>query len=135
MGKRKLDKGMQDSVRFSIDFIELAFLAEACIPPVPIARHSFWMDLIYKHWHSMSEDERKRLFDWMNRTDRFDRSDEDCNLFYLRFNPDNQYIVTTEYKGEIKEHRCFKDDAIYQCGERAQHINEDFIIDVKKLEL
>ena len=30
---------------FQIDFFELAFLAEACIPPVPIARASFFADL------------------------------------------------------------------------------------------
>jgi len=30
---------------FQIDFFELAFLAEACIPPRPIARMMFWQHL------------------------------------------------------------------------------------------
>jgi len=32
--------------KFEIEFDELCFLTEACIPPVPIARAMFWEDMI-----------------------------------------------------------------------------------------
>jgi len=40
--------------RFKIDFLELYFLAEACIPPRPIARAMFWDDLCDKYYHEMT---------------------------------------------------------------------------------
>ena len=42
---------------FKIDFFELAFLAEACIPPVPIARAMFFADLSDKYYHQMTQEE------------------------------------------------------------------------------
>jgi len=41
---------------FKIDFFELAFLAEACIPERPIARAMFWHSLTDKYWEQMTPD-------------------------------------------------------------------------------
>ena len=41
---------------FTIDFFELAFFAEACIPPSPIARAMFWQNLTKRYWSQMTED-------------------------------------------------------------------------------
>ena len=57
--------------KFSIDFFELSFLAEACIPQRPIARSMFWNNLTDVYWEQMSEQERASLFAWMNRNDYY----------------------------------------------------------------
>jgi hypothetical protein len=54
---------------FTIDFFELAFLVEACIPPRPIARSMFFDDVSDIHYHKMTKEERQRLFDWIIRLD------------------------------------------------------------------
>jgi len=76
---------------FKIDFFELAFLAEACIPPVPIARAVFFADLSEKYYSQMSQEERNKLFEWL--TPKLDLSNEDCQHFFARFNIHNQYKV------------------------------------------
>lgn len=99
---------------FNIDFFEFAFLVESCIPPRPIARAMFWDDVINKHYRTMTVDERKQLYGWIKRNwafgEGFKKGNEDCLLFVARFNPENQYIVTTNYNGEIKQIECFKWD-------------------------
>jgi hypothetical protein len=52
---------------FNIDFFEFSFLVEACIPPRPIARSSFWDSVIDKHFHKMTEEERSDLYDWIKK--------------------------------------------------------------------
>jgi hypothetical protein len=96
---------------FNIDFFELAFLAEACIPPRPIARAMFWQNLTKQYWYHMSEGERAHLFEWMNRNDWYKESlqkETDTKIFHARFDPDNQYIVKTKHKKKEEEHRAFK---------------------------
>lgn len=53
--------------KFEIDFFELLFLAEVCKPPRPIARAMFWQDLCDKHYHTMSENERLKMYDFLNK--------------------------------------------------------------------
>ena len=76
---------------FKIDFFELAFLAEACIPPVPIARACFFDNLCDKYYHIMSQDERNKLFEWL--LPKLDLSNDDCIHFVKRFEIWNQYKV------------------------------------------
>ena len=114
--------------RFNIDFFEFCFLAEACIPPQPIARISFWKDIINKYYKVLSQDERDKLFSWMNRNHRFEDSlnnkNEDCLLFNDRYDKFNQYNVTTLYLGEIKVVEAFKWQDKY-------HINESSSVEPK----
>lgn len=87
--------------KFQINFFELMFLAEACIPPRPIARAVFWDDIIDKYYHLMTNEERKHLYDFMNRNMCFINSiandDEQCLIFNARFNPLNQYSVYAKH--------------------------------------
>lgn len=109
---------------FNIDFFELAFLAEACIPPKPIAIGMFWQDLTRKYWEQMTEGERAHLFEWLNRNNWYRESlekEDDTKVFHARYNPDNQYMVKTRYKNEKKrwvkgEHRAFKLNNRYWVG-------------------
>ncbi len=92
--------------KFSIDFFELAFLAESCIPPVPIARGMFFQDLSKVYYNQMTDGERARLFDWTK--DKLDMNNDDCKVFYHRFNPENQYNVEALFEGKKSKHKCFK---------------------------
>lgn len=83
--------------KFKIDFFELAFLAEACIPPVPIARAMFWKELIDVYHEQLTSEERARLHEWLNRngkyTEGLKEKQEDILCFEARYNPVNQYKV------------------------------------------
>jgi len=98
--------------RFNIDFFEFSFLVEACIPPRPIARAMFWDDVIDKHYNTLTDNERGRLFEWINRNpcmqDGIEEGNEDCLLFNARFNPDNQYKVHTNYNDKLEVYDAFK---------------------------
>jgi hypothetical protein len=121
--------------RFKIDFIEFAFLVEACIPPRPIARTYFWHQVIDKYYHDMTKEERNNLYEWINKNPQFEeakKKEHDAYLFELRFNPDNQYEVETEHEGKKEKHQCFKVNDRYYT-KRNTSIVDEYITDVKKI--
>jgi hypothetical protein len=130
---------------FQIDFFELAFLAEACIPPRPIARSMFWQNLTDQYWAQMSDAERAHLFEWMNRNDYYKQSLEkepETQIFHARFNPDNQYEVKTVHAGKEKTVRAFKMHGDEAEGfsnryytKRAQWISPEYIVEINKLKI
>jgi hypothetical protein len=120
---------------FTIDFFELAFLAEACIPPNPITRTMFWQHLTDEYWEQMSDEERDRLFEWLNRNDNYKRSlekEEETQIFHARFDPDNQYMVHTTMDGKDDVHRAFKYKDLYYV-KRNSWITPEFITKVDKI--
>lgn len=122
--------------RFDIDFIEFSFLVCATIPPRPIARTMFWHRVIDQYYHSLTKRERADLFEWVTREYAFENGmenkNEDCELFYSRYNPDNQYLVKTLFKGKEEEVKCFKHKDRYHTS-RNTSINEDFIKEIIKI--
>ena len=133
VGKRYVEVEPQ---RFGdIDFFEFSFLVEACIPPRPIARTMFWQDVIDKYYHRLSQNERDRLFDWINRCDSFNYnldSNEDCQLFNARFDKNNQFLVHTFFGGEEKIIEAFLLDGKYHTS-KTTSINEEYITKIEKL--
>jgi hypothetical protein len=120
---------------FTIDFFELAFLAEACIPPNPIARTMFWQRLTNVYWEQMSDEERDRLFEWLNRNDNYKRSlenEEETQIFHARFDPDNQYMVYTTMDGKDDVNRTFKYKDLYFVRSNSW-ITPEFITKVEKI--
>jgi hypothetical protein len=120
---------------FTIDFFELAFLAEACIPPNPIARTMFWQRLTNVYWEQMTEEERDKLFEWLNRNDNYKRSlekEEETQIFHARFDPDNQYIVYTTMDGKDDVNRTFKYKDLYFVRSNSW-ITPEFITKVEKI--
>ena len=109
---------------FKIDFFELAFLAEACIPPVPIARASFFADLSDKYYAIMTQEERNKLFEWLS--PKLDLTNEDCQHFFARFNMLNQYRVKHTYNGQTNETIAYRFNDKYHVS-RSKSINEDYI--------
>ena len=109
---------------FTIDFFELAFLVEACIPPRPIARSMFFDDVSDKHYHKMTNEERQRLFDWIS--PKLNLENENCRYFYARFNPKNQYLVSCFYEGEAQELECFRFNERYHTSKN-KFVNSEYI--------
>ena len=119
---------------FTIDFFELGFLAEACIPPRPIARTMFWQNLTDVYWFQMTEEERSHLFQWIQKGYSYEeslKSEEETQIFHARFDPNNQYIVKTIFKGEEKVDRTFKFKGRYYI-KRNTFIAEECITNVEK---
>lgn len=131
----KLENPNNTGSMFSIDFFEFSFLVEACIPPRPIARSMFWQDVIDKHYHTLSENERSRLFEWISKNpfyqDSLENNVDDARLFQARFDPENQYVVTTNQNDEILETECFKLGDHYWTGKN-RFVSEEFIVKVEK---
>lgn len=116
--------------RFDIDFFEFAFLVEACIPPRPIARSMFWDDVINKHYHVLTENEREKLFEWVNRCSNFNLENEDCQLFNARFDKENQFEVTTKYNSITETHKVFKWQGKYHIS-KSQSVEKKYITTIK----
>ena len=92
---------------FQIDFFELMILAEACIPPAPIARGFFFDQLSDRYYNQMSEEQRKGLLKYITANLKFDMSVEDCQHFYARYNPENQYLVKCFHNDKAEEAECY----------------------------
>ncbi len=123
--------------KFKIDFIELSFLAEACIPPRPIARAYFWQNLTDKYWHQMTPNERARLFEWLNRNSFYQQgledNQEDVLIFHARFDPNNQYMVTAKNGAEEETNHAFKKEDRYWIG-TTRYIAPEYITNIEKIE-
>jgi hypothetical protein len=82
---------------FSIDFFELSFLAEACVPPVPIARNCFWKNLTDRYWYLMDDKQRSQFHQWISQNEHYkkglEKGDREILIFEHRFNPEYQYRV------------------------------------------
>lgn len=114
---------------FTVDFFELMFLAEVCIPPRPIARSMFWDDLSDKHYHAMSPDERKRAFDWLANKYDFNLDNADCSHFFARYNPENQYKLQLTDESEVS---CYLFNGRYHISKN-KTVSEGYIKEVEKV--
>ena len=56
---------------FIIDFFELMFLAESVIPQRPIARSMCFDDFSERHYHKMTENQRKQFFEHVQKCNGF----------------------------------------------------------------
>ena len=134
VGKRYVEV---DSQRFGdIDFFEFAFLVEATCGRQPIARSMFFQRVIDKYYYVLTQNERDRLFEWINRSYSFESGletkDESCLLFNARFDKNNQFIVSTFFGGKENKTESFLLDGKYHTSKNTT-INEDYITKVEKL--
>lgn len=129
-------------MKISIDFFEYCFLLEACIPPAPIARTHFFQESIDNHYNLMTDEERTKVYNWM--WDKIEPKKDAMKVNYYdyelldmwlaRYNPNNQYLVTTNYNNELKDMEVFKYKDKFHVN-RTTSIIEDYIVDVKQKEL
>jgi hypothetical protein len=124
--------GFKDNTekKFVIGFFELAFLTEVCLPQSTIARHTFFMDVIDAHYHKMNWEQRKHLFTWIGK--KLNMEYEESQIFHARFNPDNQFNLTTLYQGKTENIEAFLLNDIYYISSR-QSVNNDYIKSVEKM--
>jgi hypothetical protein len=124
---------MRSKNRFNIEFFEFSFLVEACIPPTPIARSVFWHNVIDKHYHVLTQEERNKLFEWINTNscfkDSLQKGNEDCLIFNARYDKLNQYKVKTDYKGKINTAEAFKYNSLYHIS-KFSSISPEYITEV-----
>lgn len=117
--------------KFTIDFFEFSFLVEACIPPRPIARSMFFYKVINEYYDLMQKDEKKELFNWIK--PKLDLQNEDCQHFFARFNPENQYLVYTEFEGRKDCKTAYLFEDVYHLT-ISKTINPEYIYKVEKIE-
>ena len=115
---------------FVIDFFELAFLTEACLPPSPIAKHCFFMNTIDRYYFQMTWEQRKHFFEWI--TPKLNMEHEESKMFYARYNPENQYLVKTLYEEKQENIEAFLFEEKYMLTS-ARRINKDYILSIEKL--
>ena len=117
-------------MKFKIDFFELLFLAETCIPPKPIARSMFFNRLIDEIYYLLSDDERIVIFKAITENNQFNMDNSKCREFYYRYNPDYQYIAIRKKKLNKKEkekYLCYyhENEDRYKINETTQLIELD----------
>lgn len=118
--------------KFNVDFFEFAFLVEACLPEAPIARTMFFRSVSEDYYHIMTNNEREQLFNWIQKSYKFDLEKEECQHFYDRFNPDNQYKVYNNMDGEVDYHECYLHKGQYHLKHNTW-IAKEYIAEVEKV--
>lgn len=116
---------------FTIDFFELMFLAEATIPPRPIARAVFFENLSDAHYHKMTLNQREQMFNYITKNASFDLENEDCRHFFARFNPKNQYLVKCFHKGEASEIEAYRFNEEFHTAKN-RRVSPEYIKSYKK---
>lgn len=121
---------------FEIDFFELSFLVEACIPPVPIARAFFWQKTIDEHYFKLTKEERSELLIWFKRNGHFEKgikeNNEDCLLFEARFNQENQYKIFVDFDTKTQEFEAFLFNDNYYTRSNS-FISKEYITKIEKI--
>ena len=117
--------------KFIIDFFELAFLTESCLPPSTIARHCFFMNIIDVYYNQMNWEQRKHFFQWIGK--KLNKEQEESQIFLARFNPNNQFNVTTFYEGKKEIVQAFLLKDRYWISS-SRSVNQDYIESVEKME-
>jgi hypothetical protein len=118
--------------KFVIDFFELAFLTEVCLPPTPIARHCFFMNIIDIYYHQMNWEQRKHFYQWIGK--KLNLDEEESHIFLARFNPDNQFIVKHKNQNKEEEIEAFILNEKYMISSNSW-VNNEYIISVDKLKI
>ena len=117
---------------FIIDFYELMFLAESVIPQGPIARSMCFDDFSERHYHKMTENQRKQFFEHVQKCHGFTLENEQCRHFFARYNPKNQYLVSCFYNSKAETIRCYMFEEEYRT-EKNRFVNREYIKKVVRL--
>lgn len=115
--------------KFNIDFDELLILAKTCMKLENVCQVSFINKLANEHYQNLTYHERKHMFDLC---DTANLKNITIQHFYDRFNPETQFEVTTDFKGNIKKRDCYIHKGSYHFKYN-KFINEEHITDVKKI--
>ena len=124
--EKSKNKDVYNTRIYGINFEEFKILVSATIPPRPIARAMFWNDVCDTYYHEMTPDERVQLFEWILRSPYFKLINDQCAMFYARFNPKRQYIVHTQVDVSKEIHETYRFKGRYYTSKN-KSMNEDYI--------
>lgn len=88
-----------------IDYFEFLILVDSSWHSGTILRHSVLLKAMDVWYHEMTDNDRARAFEYVTRTQKVEN--ETHRRFLARFDPDNQYDVTSEGKGIKGTKRCY----------------------------
>lgn len=117
---------------FVVNFDEFCILTEACIPTRPIARTMFFNKISDYYYNVFDDMQKEQMFNVVTKNKNFNIKDDDSAHFVARFSKDNQYKITTVYKGEIGVKLTYKLLERYHI-DRITSILEEYITNIEKL--
>jgi len=123
---------MGSNMSYTIDFFELMFLAESVIPPATIARSMCFDDFSERHYHNMNNYQREQFMNHVMKCRNFDLENEQCRHFFARFNPLNQYNVTTFHNGKSEVHICYFYNDNYHTAKN-RYASKEYIKEVVRI--
>lgn len=109
-----------------IDYFEFNVLIEASWYAGTILRHSIMLKAINTWYHLLSENEQAKVYEFFNRTQEAEK--EIQKRFLARYNPNNQFSVTTCYKGETGKTKAYFFNGKYWINDTTM-IDEKYIIE------
>lgn len=95
---------------FEIPFHELVLLTRMTLSSTDLVSREFFESVIDRHYQKMNNQQREHLFDVVTNLLHFDKNNLLNQIFYARFNPENQYQVTYWEGGEKTYKRTFMRD-------------------------
>lgn len=115
----------------NIDIFELMLLIESSWCDSTILRSSFLIKTIDSIYNCLEKDEIKRIYDIIKRDFKEGNTDNQ-KMFFARYNPDNQYLVTATDGKNKDTQLCFKFNNEYHIGTRTT-FQEKFITKIVKV--
>ena len=107
-------------MKVNLDIYELSYLLDACLRGSHL-RADTVRRFVDEFFDLLTEQQRYNLYEWSLRLTysyekEFRPSETCCGAdikFMKRYDPENQYLVTTKYKGKVETYRAYKDDSRY----------------------
>ena len=123
-------------MKVDLDIFELGWLLDTCLRGSHLRTPT--IERFVDEWYDkLNEQERYNLYEWSLRITyhgAFKPSDASCGkdrIFMKRYDPENQYMVTTFYEGKEEVHRTFLMDGKYHT-ECTRFIAPEYITKVEK---
>jgi hypothetical protein len=113
----------------TIDYFELTVLIEASWHTGTILRYGILEKAIVTWYNQLEDNDRARLYDFFKRNYKVENEIQE--IFMARYDPDNQYIITTLFEGKEATFNTFLHNKQYKIGKDTS-IHEKYITKVIK---
>lgn len=123
-------------MKVDLDIFEMYYLLESCFRGSHL-RSDTILRFVDEWYESFTPEQRKNLYEWILRdiyNGNFTKNDVLCGadiIFMARFNPDNQYTVTTLFHGREATENAFLKDGKYYINSK-WCIASEYIVSAEK---
>ena len=125
-------------MKVNLDIFELSYLLNTCLRGSHLRSRTIER-FVDEFFDRLTEQERYNLYEWSLRLTysyekEFKPSETCCGAdmkFMKRYDPENQYIVTTKYEGKVEKYRAFLMNERYHI-ETNRFIADKYIKKVEK---